>query len=578
MKMFVFLKRYRLSVAVALFFMTVELFVELLQPFLISKIIDEGILKEDLSIVWLWGGVLVGCSLLAFASGVTNSFYASHVSQSFGFDVREQLYRKVQSFTFPHFQRFPASSLITRLTNDVGQLQNTIFMGLRIMMRAPLLVLGGVIMSFLVNAKLALLMLAGVPFLVLFLAWAIRSASSLFRSVQERVDHVNGVLQENLSGMRLIKAFQQNEHEQERFEEASSSLRDRTMSALRVTESTMPVILFVMNAGILAALWFGRKQIDAGGATVGDVVAVINYAARTTGALSIMSMIIMNFTRARTSAKRISEVLETGGSEGETGCPSTVPNPSCIQAGRIEFRSVSFQYPETNTTVLRNISFTAQPGETIAVMGATGSGKTTLLQLIPRLYEVTEGSIQADGVDVRDMHPEQLRQMIGYVPQDVLLFSGTIQDNIKWGKEDAAIEEVISAAQDAQIHDTIMKFKDGYDTIVGQKGVNLSGGQKQRLTIARALVRKPILLLLDDSTSALDVQTEAFLLHALSAYRCTTLLVTQKISATMQADRVLLLDEGQLIAEGTHEELLSSSPLYRRIYRTQLGEEALARA
>jgi ATP-binding cassette subfamily B multidrug efflux pump len=386
---------------------------------------------------------------------------------------------------------------------------------------------------------------------------------------------VNGVMQENLSGIRLIKAFQQDTHEQSRFDGVSERLMEHTKAALRVTESTMPVILLVMNTGIMVALWLGRQHIQAGEASVGEVVAIVNYATRTTGALSIMSMIIMNFTRARTSAARITEVLLVEESVQRQGQKETDPSAT---EGAISFRHVSFRYPNTETDVLIDISFTASVGETVAIMGATGSGKTTLLQLIPRLYEPDDGSITMNGIDIRDMDTETLRRSIGYVPQEVLLFSGTVNDNIRWGREDASQEDIVAAARDAQIHETALQLKNGYDTVMGQKGVTLSGGQKQRLSIARALVRRPKVLLLDDSTSALDVRTESQLLEALKSYPCTTIMVTQKISATMGVDRILLLEDGRLIANGTHEVLLKNSALYQRIYRSQLREESVSRA
>ncbi len=571
-KMLSFLERYVVAIVIALLFMLVELAVELLQPYLISKIIDDGISMHHFPAVIQWGAVLVGCSFLAFAAGIVNSFYAAHVSQGFGYDVRERLYEKVQSFSFANFNRFPVSSLITRLTNDVTQIQNTVFMSLRIAMRAPLLIIGGVMMAFVVNAKLALFLVLTVPFLVAFLFWAMNKAGALFRLVQERLDAVNGVMQENLAGMRLIRAFLRKHREMERFALASEDLMARTMAALRFTETTMPVILLLMNASILAVLWFGSGEVRAGGASVGEVVAVINYATRMTAALSVFTMIIMAFSRARASAHRIADVLETGGDleDGDGETPSTR-----MKEGSVVFSSVSFQYPGTRVPILRDISFEIRPGETVAILGATGSGKTTLFQLIPRFYDVQEGSILIDGIDIRTMKLEQLRRLIGYVPQEVLLFTGTVKENIAWGKEDATMEDIVEAAKRAQIHDTILKLPKQYDTVLGQRGINLSGGQKQRLSIARALVRKPLILLLDDSTSALDAKTEALLLNALKLYRCTTFMITQKISAAMSADTILLLEDGKLLAKGNHAELLNHSALYQRIYQSQFGEEAV---
>ncbi|MGO4350219.1 ABC transporter ATP-binding protein [Paenibacillus sp. MCAF9] len=573
--MFTFLKKYRFAAYVALLLMLVELVVELLQPYIISKIIDDGIDNNNLSVVLQWGGFLIGCSVIAFIVGILSSFYASHVSQSFGFDLRERLYEKVQSFSFANFNRFPESSLITRLTNDVSQLQNTVFMGLRIMLRAPLLVIGSIVMAFIVQPKLAIWLAAVIPFLGVFLLWVLKKGEKLFRSVQKQLDQVNSVMQQNLIGMRIVRVFVRMKHESKRFAFSSEQLMDRTVSALRLTEVTMPIVLLFMNAIVIAVLWFGRIELDRNGASVGEVVAIVNYAMRTIGALSIMSMIVVNFSRARASAQRIEEVVLT-----DIDLTDTVDSDEAVKLrdGYVSFENVSFEYPDSDLHVLRDISFSVLPGETIAIMGATGSGKTSLIQLIPRLYDVQTGVIRVDGKDNRLMKLEQLRKQIGYVPQEIMLFTGTVADNIRWGKENASIEEIIEAAKLAQIHDTIMKLPEQYDTIVGQKGVNLSGGQKQRLTIARALVRKPVVLLLDDSTSALDVQTEAALLQALKNMSCTTFLITQKISSTVAADSILLLDEGQLLAQGKHEQLIRESSLYQKIYESQFGKEGVSRA
>jgi ATP-binding cassette subfamily B multidrug efflux pump len=573
-KLIPFLKPYRIAAVIALLLMLIELAAELAQPFLISKVIDDGILKQDLSVVMLWGGILVGFSLLAFSAGIINSFYASHVSQSFGFDVREKLYTKVQSFTFEQFNLFPTSSLITRMTNDIIQLQNTLFMGLRIMLRAPLLIIGGVIMALIIDVKLALILALVLPILGILLFWIMKRSGSLFRLVQERVDSVNNVMQENLAGMRLIKAFLRRKHEVRRFTRTSKELQERTESALRTVEFTLPITLLIMNVSILAILWFGSIEINTGGASVGEVVAIINYATRITGALSIVSMIIMTFSRARASGERISDVLQTEDVLLDSSLDSDSDSIG-IKAGQVVFERVSFQYPETQTKILRDITFTAKAGGTLAILGATGSGKSSLFQLIPRLYEVDEGTIYIDDRDITTIGFRELRKQIGFVPQEPMLFTGTVKENIAWGKEDASIEEIIEAAQKAQIHDTIMKLPQQYEAMLGQKGVNLSGGQKQRISTARALIRKPKLLLLDDSTSALDVHTEAMLLQAVKELSCTTLMITQKLSTAMSADTILLLEDGVITAQGNHTELMKQSALYQKIYQSQFGEEAV---
>lgn len=578
------LKKYRIAAVSAIVMLLIELAVELVQPLIISRIIDHGIRQHAVSVAWIWGGVLMGSALAAFLAGIASSFFASHVSQGFGYDLRDKLYEKVQSFSYEVFNRFAASSLITRLTGDITVLQDVIFMCLRFASRVPLIVVGSVVMALVVHVKLGLLLTLTVPVLLAFVLWMIRKASALFRTVQRRTDNVNGLIQENLTGMRLIRVFVRMSHEIGRFEQRNRELREGTVAALKLTETTMPFLLFIMNAGIIAVLWFGRIEIADGGASVGEVVAVINYSLRTIGALSALSWIMSSLSRGAASAGRVREVLEesdpvgeresrAGGASGADAEGEAAP----IQ-GRIEFREVSFRYPGRDVMALERISFTAEPGQRIAILGATGSGKSSLVQLIPGMYEPTEGTILIDGTDIRELDRKRLRRSIGYVPQEVMLFSGTIRENIAWGREDATLEQIQTAARQAQIHDTIERQPQGYETRLGQRGVNLSGGQKQRLSIARALVRRPAILILDDSTSALDVRTEAALLKEISRLSCTTLLVTQKISSTMTADLILLLDDGRLIASGKHEELLQHSELYRRICESQLGKEAEAHA
>ncbi|MBH0174928.1 ABC transporter ATP-binding protein [Fictibacillus sp. 23RED33] len=569
-KVFSYLKAYRVAIGVALFLTLTELGVELLQPLIMAKIIDDGILKSDLSVVKYWGAVMFGLALVAFAAGIANSFFSAHVSQNYGFDIRRRVFEKVQSFSFVNFNKFPASSLITRMTNDVTQLQNTVFMSLRIMLRAPLLLAGGVIMSLIVNWKLALVLVVLLPFLLFFLKWVLQTAGSMFRDVQDKLDGVNRVMRENLMGMRLIKAFLRRDFEKNRFEQASGELKEKTVSSLRLIEVSIPVLLFVMNIGILFILWFGSRQVSMGSIEVGEVVAIVNYSFRISSVLTIISFIIMAFSRAKASAQRIGEVLDT---EIDLVESQDTDHSLKIGNGLVEFKNVSFHYPESDIPVLRNLTFSVNSGQTLAILGSTGSGKTSLFQLVPRLYDVTEGEVLVDGINVKNYPIETLRKAIGVVPQEAVLFTGSISENIGWGKEGATSDEVVSAAVDAQIHETVEKLPNQYDTRVGQRGVNLSGGQKQRLSIARALLRKPKILMLDDSTSALDLKTEAKLLRALKTYSCTTFIITQKISTAMEADHILLLDDGAVEAWGTHTELMNTSPLYVKIVQSQFGEE-----
>jgi ATP-binding cassette, subfamily B, multidrug efflux pump len=569
MKVFSFIKPYRIPIAAALSLMLVELVVELWQPLLMAKIIDEGIVGKDLDTIIKYGGSMLGLSLLAFASGITNSFIAAHAGQSFGFDLREKLFGKVQSFSFTNFSRFPASSLITRITNDVTQLQNTVFMSLRIAMRAPLMVIGGIVMAMLVNVKLALAFAVIMPPLLVFLIWIMTKAGGLFKLVQKRLDKVNSVMRENLVGMRLIKAFDRGDYEGTRFETANNNLRDKTVFALRVTEATIPILLLFMNMSIIAVLWFGKIEVQNGTVSVGEIVAIVNYAARITAAFSMFSWIIMVLSRSKASAERVEEVLNEE-IDLQDSADSTLENE--ITNGKIEFRNVSFQFPNTNIPILQNLTFSIEAGETVAVLGATGAGKTAMFQLIPRLYDVTGGEVRIDGKNIKELKLKSLREKIGYVPQEALLFTGSIKENLAWGKEDATQDEMAEASSNAQIHETIEKLPNKYETLLGQKGVNLSGGQKQRLSIARALIKKPKILLLDDSTSALDLKTEAKLLDAISKYKCTTIVITQKISTAKEADKILLLEDGTLTAAGDHDYLLKHSQLYRAIYESQFGE------
>ena len=565
---FSYAKPYSLLIGVALFLMLLELVVELLQPLVIASIIDDGIVAGDQDTIIRLGLVLMGLSLIGFMSGVVNSYFASHVSHSFSFDVRRQVYERVQSFSLAMFNKFPASGLITRLTSDVQMIQQVLYMGLRIMLRAPLIVIGSMVMAFVVNAQLAFYLIIVFPVLLVFLYVMVRKGVVYFSFVQRRLDKVNRMVQENLQAVRLIKAYLRGKYEANRFSEVAGALKTDTVKAFRIMEIILPILLFGMNVSLLAVVWFGAFEIQSGDAQIGELVAIVNYAMRMTGAFSMFSFIIMAFARGKASSDRIEEILlADDGGEAVNG--ATVP----LREGAVRFDDVSFAYPGTSRRVLENISFELAPREKLAIMGATGSGKTSLLQLIPRFYEATEGNVSVHGRDVREWDLQELRKTIGLVPQQSMLFTGSISNNLAWGKEQAELLELTEAAEKAQIDETVQRFPKGYETRVGQKGVNLSGGQKQRLSIARALVRKPSILILDDSTSALDVKTESALWAELDKEQATTLLVTQKVRTAMRADRILLLEDGVASAYGTHEELLGMSPLYREIAQSQQAEE-----
>lgn len=565
---FSYTKPYSFLIGVALFLMLLELVVELLQPLVIASIIDDGIVAGDQDTIIRLGLVLMGLSLIGFLSGVVNSYFASHASHSFSFDVRRAVYERVQSFSLAMFNKFPASGLITRLTSDIQMIQQVLYMGLRIMLRAPLIVIGSMVMAFVVNAQLAVYLVIVFPILLVFLYVMVRKGVVYFSFVQRRLDKVNRMVQENLQAVRLIKAYLRGKYEANRFSEVAGALKTDTVKAFRIMEIILPILLFGMNVSLLAVIWFGAFGIQSGDAQIGELVAIVNYAMRMTGAFSMFSFIIMAFARAKASSDRIEEVL-LADNDGEAVNGATVP----LREGTVRFDDVSFAYPGTSRRVLQHINFELAPREKLAIMGATGSGKTSLLQLIPRFYEATEGSVSVHGRDVREWDLQELRKTIGLVPQQSMLFTGSISNNLSWGKEQAALWELQGAAEKAQIDETVQRFPKGYETRVGQKGVNLSGGQKQRLSIARALVRKPSILILDDSTSALDVKTESALWAELDKEQATTLLVTQKVRTAMRADRILLLEDGVASAYGTHDELLNMSPLYREIAQSQQAEE-----
>lgn len=563
--LFKFIHPYRLAMWIALFFTIFELAVELFQPVIMGIIIDDGIVAGDLEVVYLWGGLLLGLSALNFAGGIINSFYAAKVSQGTGYDVRKGLFEKIQGFAIHQFERFPTSSLITRLTNDVTQIQNFIYMSLRIALRAPLFIMGAMIMAYTVHVKLANILLISVPFLLLLTLWILRKGVLLFQQVQRKLDTVNRVIRENLLGMRLVKAYTREGYEEQRFEKVNAPLMNDNKKALRIMELTMPILTFGMNGAMMIILWYGHIELAAGGAKAGEIVAVINYATRIMFSFTIFSFLMMNYSRAKASTTRIGEVLAE---ETETIEEKPV-HPDFIE-GSIDLSHVSFRYKDQ--WVLKDISFAVKAGEMVGVLGETGSGKSTLFQLIPRLYEVTTGEIFIDGREMDRIPIESLRSQIGLVPQEAHLFSGSIKENICWGKEDASIENVIEAAKMAEIHDFIMTLPEGYDTLIGQRGVNFSGGQKQRLSIARALVRKPRILLLDDSTSALDARTEARILETLKKQTCTVFIIAQKISSVKEADQILLLQDGELIARGNHRTLLKENSYYQKIYSSQADE------
>lgn len=567
---FQFAWRYKWPALIAFSLMLLELASDLIQPLFMANIINKGLLEDNFNSVAFWGGSLFVLALFSLLSGVLNSFFSAHVAHSFGFDLRKALYRKIQSLSMATYLSYPTSGLITRLTSDVTQTMNIVFMMLRIAMKAPLMAVGSIIMAFVINAKLALILCISFPFLVLFLVWMVSIGIKLFAKVQNRLDGVNRQLQEGLQAVRLVKAYMRGNFEASRFQRVAEDLKFDTVKATRVMEIALPILQFVLNSSLLVVIWVGADAIRANDLLAGDLAAIINYAFRMTSAFSMFSFIIIAYARAKASAERIEEVLMIADGTEEIDVSSTPLLPSF----KIRFDQVSFHYPNATDATLRNLSFTIESGEKIAIMGATGSGKSTILQLVEHFYEATSGAIYINEQKIQDIPLQQLRHSIAYVPQQSLLFSGTILENLRWGRQDATYEDIIAATNKAQIHESIEAFEHQYNTIIGQRGINLSGGQKQRLAIARALLKPSALLILDDSTSALDVNTEKKLWQALDEERLTMLVVTQKIHTAQTADRIMLIDEGKLSGFATHEELLQTNELYKKIVASQ--QEVLA--
>jgi ATP-binding cassette subfamily B protein len=576
-----FLKPYWRWVVLAPLLMLLEVAMDLMQPRMVQRIVDQGIAQSDMPLIVQTGLLMVGLALVGAVGGGTNGICAAKAVQAFGADLRETLFRKVQALSFGNLDHLGTGPLVTRLTNDVTQVQEAIMIMLRILVRAPLLMVGSLIMAIVTSPQLAFLPLALMAVVLAIVAWIIGRATPMFALVQQKLDALNSMIQENLAGMRVVKAFVRAEHEKARFGAGNDSLMEQTIRVTRTIALSGPLLMVTMNLGVVGALWFGSIQVRQGNMQVGQIIAFANYLATTLFSLMMVSSLVVMVARAEASAARIAEVLE---SELEVH-----DRPGARQAfapeGRVAFEQVTFSYGNESEPVLRDVTFVAQPGQTVALLGTTGAGKSSLVHLIPRFYDVSAGRVTIDGVDVRDVAQETLRRRIGIALQETVLFSGTIRDNIRYGRSEASDDEVVAAAKAAQAHDFVISLPMGYDTMVGQRGVNLSGGQKQRIAIARALLVQPAVLILDDSTSAVDFETEAQLqaalqelIHQRTASRapCTSFVVAQRISTVLSADKILVLDGGRIVAEGTHSELLAASPVYREICESQLGDGVMA--
>jgi ATP-binding cassette subfamily B protein len=570
LKLTKFLKPYWRWVLIAPLLMTVEVAMDLMQPRMVERIVDEGIARLDLNLVLQTGLLMFGLAVIGALGGMSNGIFAELSVQAVGADLREALFRKVQTFSFGNLDELETGQLITRLTNDVTQVQEALLMILRILVRAPLLLIGSLIMTIVTSPRLAFLPLILMPIELAAVVWIVNRATPLYTLVQERLDALNQVMQENLAGVRVVKAFVRARHEESRFGQANANLVEKAVGAARMVAIMPAFMMLTMNLGILGVLWFGGIQFVAGQMQLGQIIAFVNYLMMTLFSLMMVSQLVIQLARAEASARRIQEVLESQPKVQNRPAAQTDFQPK----GRVVFENVTFNYEgQEADPVLKGVSFVAEPGQTVALLGTTGAGKSSLVHLIPRFYEVTSGRVTVDGQDVRDLDQAALRRNIGIALQEAVLFSGSIRDNIRYGRPDAPDEDVISAARAAQAHEFIQSLPEGYETQLGQRGVNLSGGQKQRLAIARALLLKPAILILDDSTSAVDVETETKIQAALEGImrHRTSFVIAQRISTVLNADKILVLDDGQIAAEGTHRELLAGSPIYREIYDSQLG-------
>lgn len=553
--------------------MVTEVLGEILLPKFMSMIINHGVAQKDGGYILKMGLVMAITSFLMAAGGILGAYFAAKASISFTTDLRRDLFARVQQFSFKNIDTFSTGSLVTRLTNDIQQVQNLIMMGLRMMLRAPGMFLGALVMAFWMNAELAAVILVVIPLLTAAIVWILRTAYPRFTAMQKALDTLNSGIQEVLTNVRVVKSFVREDYEEKRFADTNRELKEAGLRALKIVIATMPVMMFAMNVTTLAVVWFGGNLIIGGRMAVGDLTAFTTYIVQILMSLMMLSMVFLQSSRAMASIRRIDEVLDE---PIDLSDENASQKDRKVEKGRVEFKDVSFSYREGGEPVLSHISLTAEPGETIGILGATGSGKTSLVQLIPRLYDVTEGSVRVDGIDVREYSLKNLRDGVGMVLQKNVLFSGTIEENLRWGDETATEEEVRRAAVYAQADSFVNSFAEGYRTEMGQGGVNVSGGQKQRLCIARALLKKPKILILDDSTSAVDTATEAAIRTAFreDLKDTTKFIIAQRLSSLEYADRILVLEDGRIIGEGTQEKLLASCEAYREIYETQYGKRA----
>ena len=574
LKLFRFLKPYTVEVVLVVLLVAATAFAELYLPTLMSDIVDTGIVNGDTPYILRVGGLMLLVALAAVFSGLGGSYFSARAGMAFGRDLRRALFEHVEGFSLHEFDIIGTPSLITRTTNDVTQVQMFTTMVMRMIIMAPLMAVGGIYMMFRKDSGLTWILGITVPLIAGIITMTALKAMPLFRDMQAKIDRINLVLREELTGVRVIRAFNRIQHERARFDEANRVLTDVSIRVNKIMALMMPVMFLIMNLTTIAILWFGAKRIDLGAMQIGSLMAFLQYAMQILFSVLMVSMLFIMLPRASVSAARINEAMAI--QPGIKDAAKTrMPEK---ERGHIEFKNVTFAYPNAEEPVLRDISFSAKPGEMTAIIGGTGSGKSTLVNLIPRFYDTAYGSILIDGVDIREMPQEGLRAKLGFVPQKAVLFNDTIANNIRFGRQDATDGEIERAAETAQALSFIQAMPDAFDSVIAQGGTNLSGGQKQRLAIARALVRKPEVYVFDDTFSALDFKTDARLRSALrrETADATVIIVAQRVNTVMDADRIIVLDEGRVVGMGTHGELMRTCEIYREIVFSQLTEEELA--
>lgn len=572
-KIAVYLKPYKKEAIIGPIFKLMEAILELILPTIVALIINNGVGNHDSAYVYRMGGLMVLMSLLGFGCSMVCQYYAARASQGFGTTLRNKMFKHITSLSYAELDTFGTPTLINRITNDVNQLQIAVAMLIRLVIRAPFICIGAIIMSMILDFRLSLILIAATPIFGIILYFIITRSAPLYRKYQQKLDALALVLSENLSGIRVIRAFAKKRTEKERFDASSEDLTTTAIRVSRISALLGPMTTLVVNAAIIAILWVGGIHIDGGRLSQGEIIAFINYVTQILLALIVVSNLVIIFTKASSSANRVNEVLSVKASVSEDG--NVVMTEPDHTAPAISFDHVSFGYNTTGELALEDISVVINRGETVGLIGSTGSGKSTFVNLIPRFYDAVQGEVKVDGVNVRDYKLHQLREKIGIVPQKAVLFTGTIAENIRWGKEDANEEEIMQAASVAQAEEFIRKLPEGLNTQVSRGGLNLSGGQKQRLTIARAVVGKPSILILDDSSSALDFATDAALRKALkeSSQQMTVLVVSQRVSTVRQADKIMVFEEGRIAGVGTHEELMRGCEVYKEICLSQLSSE-----